>query len=117
MPVIPLRGITIFPNMVLHFDVGRDKSIKALEEAMISDQTIFLTTQMNPETDLPTEEDFYKVGTVSQIKQMLKLPGDVVRVLVDGICRGRIDSIIQDDPYFKCSIDEYYDLEKLEMTE
>ena len=74
LPMIPLRGLTVFPNMVLHFDIGREKSIKALEEAMMMDQMIFLSSQMEVEVDLPTGSDFYKVGTVSKIKQMLKLP-------------------------------------------
>ena len=106
LPLIPLRGLSVFPYMVLHFDVGREKSINALEEAMVNDQLIFLTTQKEAETDLPTIEDFYEVGTISKIKQMLKLPGDAVRVLVEGISRGRIKEIIQQEPYFKCEIEE-----------
>lgn len=76
MPVIPLRGISIFPTMVIHFDVGREKSVSALEYAMLSDQTVFLVTQKNSETDLPTPDDFYQFGTVARIKQMLRLPGN-----------------------------------------
>lgn len=106
LPLIPLRGLSVFPYMVLHFDVGRKKSINALEEAMVNDQMVFLTTQREAETDLPTIEDFYQVGTISKIKQMLKLPGDAVRVLVEGISRGRIVGIIQQEPYFKCEIEE-----------
>ena len=106
LPLIPLRGLSVFPYMVLHFDVGREKSINALEEAMINDQLIFLTTQKEAETDLPTTQDFYQVGTISKIKQMLKLPGDAVRVLVEGISRGRILKIIQEEPYFKCKVEE-----------
>ena len=116
MPVIPLRGITIFPNMVLHFDVGRDKSIKALEESMITDQMIFLTTQKNAETDLPTPDDYYWVGTVAHIKQMLKLPDDVVRVLVDGVCRASIKEIVHESPYLRCLVEEHYDSEEMEET-
>ena len=106
LPLIPLRGLSVFPYMVLHFDVGRKKSINALEEAMVNDQMVFLTTQREAETDLPTIEDFYQVGTISKIKQMLKLPGDAVRVLVEGISRGRIVGVIQQEPYFKCEIEE-----------
>ena len=83
MPVIPLRGISIFPTMVIHFDVGREKSVSALEYAMLSDQTVFLVTQKNSETDLPTPDDFYQFGTVARIKQMLRLPGNAIRVLVE----------------------------------
>ena len=90
LPMIPLRGLSVFPNMVLHFDIGREKSINALEKAMITDQHIFLASQKDDETDLPTPDDFYHIGYQSvKIKQMLKLPGDSIRVLVEGICRGR----------------------------
>src|SRR5665648_813904 len=88
LPMIPLRGLSIFPNMVLHFDIGREKSINALEKAMIMNQKVFLVTQKDENTDLPTISDFYHVGTIAKIKQMLKLPGDSIRVLVEGVCRG-----------------------------
>ena len=97
LPLIPLRGLTIFPNMVLHFDIGREKSINAMEKAMIADQYIFLVTQKDETTDLPTREDFYEIGTIARIKQMLKLPGDSIRVLVEGITRGQIDKMLIED--------------------
>ncbi|MGI6752036.1 MAG: endopeptidase La [Anaerovoracaceae bacterium] len=106
MPVIPLRGLSVFPNMVLHFDIGREKSITALEKAMMMNQTVFLTSQRDPETELPTRDDFYHVGTVAKIKQMLRLPGDTIRVLVEGIYRGEIEEFISEIPYFKCQIRE-----------
>ncbi|MGI6722611.1 MAG: endopeptidase La [Anaerovoracaceae bacterium] len=106
LPMIPLRGLTIFPNMVLHFDIGREKSINALEKAMIKNQHIFLATQKDENTDLPTINDFYHVGTVARIKQMLKLPGDSIRVLVEGIARGEIDEMLMEVPYFKCTVTE-----------
>ncbi|AOT69755.1 endopeptidase La [Geosporobacter ferrireducens] len=106
LPLIPLRGLSVFPYMVLHFDVGREKSINALEEAMVNDQMIFLTTQKEAETDIPTEEDFYKVGTISKIKQMLKLPGDAIRVLVEGISRAKITELTQEEPFFKARLEE-----------
>ncbi|WZL74128.1 endopeptidase La [Clostridiaceae bacterium 35-E11] len=115
LPLIPLRGLSVFPYMVLHFDVGRDKSINALEEAMINDQLIFLTTQKEADTDLPTVEDFYEVGTVSKIKQMLKLPGDAIRVLVEGIARGKIVEILQEEPYFECEVEEEMYEEEIEV--
>ncbi len=105
MPVIPLRGISIFPTMVIHFDVGREKSVSALEHAMLSDQTVFLVTQRNSETDLPTPSDFFPFGTVARIKQMLRLPGNAIRVLVEGVSRGRITEIIHEVPYFRARID------------
>lgn len=111
LPMIPLRGLTIFPNMVLHFDIGREKSINALEKAMIKNQYIFLVTQKDESTDLPTMKDFYHVGTVARIKQMLKLPGDSIRVLVEGETRGRIAEMIFEVPYFKCAVEEMEDKE------
>ncbi len=104
MPMIPLRGLSIFPYMVLHFDIGREKSISALEKAMMMNQTVFLSAQINAETDLPTREDFYRVGTIAKIKQMLRLPGDTIRVLVEGVSRGRIEEFIFEVPYFKCRV-------------
>jgi len=106
IPMIPLRGLTVFPSMVLHFDIGREKSISALEEAMITDQLIFLSAQVDPDTELPTFDDFFKVGTIAKIKQMLKLPGDAIRVLVEGVSRGVIEEIVFDMPYFRCRITE-----------
>ena len=111
MPLIPLRGLLVFPNMVLHFDVGRKRSIKALEEAMINDQLIFLTTQYEVDVDKPLVSDFYEIGTVCKIKQMLKLPGDAIRVLVEGVKRAKIEEIIQEEPYFKADIMVYDDVE------
>ncbi|MDR2486391.1 MAG: endopeptidase La [Clostridiales Family XIII bacterium] len=104
MPMIPLRGISIFPYMVLHFDIGREKSVSALEKAMVRDQTVFLAVQRDAETDLPTNEDFYRVGCVARIKQMLKLPGDSIRVLVEGVSRGMISEMIHEVPYFKALV-------------
>ncbi|HWR61251.1 MAG TPA: endopeptidase La [Clostridia bacterium] len=107
LPLLPLRGLSIFPYMVLHFDVGREKSIRALEEAMINDQLIFLVTQKDAHTDLPTTEDFHTVGTISKIKQLLKLPGDTIRVLVEGINRAEIKEIISEEAYFLVDVLEY----------
>ena len=104
LPVIPLRGLSIFPFMVLHFDIGREKSISALESAMMSNQLVFLSAQKDAETDLPTHEDFYHVGTIAKIKQMLKLPGDSIRVLVEGISRGVVEETVFEVPYFRCRI-------------
>ena len=104
LPMIPLRGLSVFPNMVLHFDIGREKSINALEKAMIMNHNIFLASQKDDNTDLPTPDDFYHVGTVGKIKQMLKLPGDSIRVLVEGVSRGTIEEVLFEVPYFKCRI-------------
>lgn len=112
LPMIPLRGLTIFPNMVLHFDIGREKSINALEKAMILNKHIFLVTQKDENTDLPTPEDFYHVGTVAKIKQMLKLPGDNIRVLVEGLYRGEIRDVLFEVPYFRCAVNTLPDLDE-----
>ncbi|NLK96579.1 MAG: endopeptidase La [Epulopiscium sp.] len=107
MPLVALRGLNVFPNMILHFDVARQKSIKALEEAMISDQSIFLVAQKEAETEEPESKDLYTVGTISSIKQILKLPTNTIRVLVEGNKRGRIVSFEQEDPYFLVNVEEY----------
>lgn len=109
LPLIPLRGLSIFPNMVIHFDVGRERSMKALEEAMLNEQTIFLSSQINPQIDIPTQEDFYKIGTICKVKQMLKLPKNAVRVLVEGISRAEIVEITSEDPFFRCDVIEHVD--------
>ncbi len=118
IPLIPLRGVSIFPYMVIHFDVGRDKSINALEEAMVNDSLIFLTTQKEAKVDMPTSDDFYDVGTVCKIKQMLKLPGETIRVLVEGINRAKIKQIIDEEPYFEAEIEEFiYESEEIKDKE
>lgn len=109
IPLIPLRGLSIFPYMVLHFDVGRKKSIKALEAAMAKDQRIFLTTQFDIDNDSPESTDFYKVGTICKIKQMLKLPGDAIRVLVEGIQRAEVSEIVEESPYFRVDVNVFED--------
>ena len=84
LPMVALRGMTIMPEMVVHFDVSREKSIAAIQEAMAGDQKIFLVAQRSIETDDPIQEDVYEVGTVGTIKQIMKLPKHIVRVLVSG---------------------------------
>jgi ATP-dependent Lon protease len=94
IPLLPIRGITIFPHMVLHFDVGRPKSILALEDAMVKNQLVFLVTQKDHKVENPTVNDIYRIGTISRIKQILKLPGDTIRVLVEGLNRAEIEEIV-----------------------
>jgi len=101
LPMLPLRGLTIFPYLVLHFDVGRARSIAALEEAMVNNQEIFLVTQKDIKIDEPKIDDIYEVGTISKIKQLLKLPGETIRVLVEGIERGRILEYTKEEPFFE----------------
>ena len=94
LPVLPLRGLTAFPNMIVHFDVGRMMSIRALEAAMKNGQTIFLTAQRELKTDTPTPSDLYQIGTICQIRQILRLPGDNIRVLVEGKTRALAHNFI-----------------------
>ncbi|MFA6940697.1 MAG: endopeptidase La [Clostridiaceae bacterium] len=111
LPMIPLRGLTIFPYMILHFDVGREKSIQALEEAMMNNQEIFLVAQKEAKTEKPTPDDIYEIGTLCSIKQILKLPGNTVRVLVEGNSRGKILNYIQEEPFFKIEAEVLQDKE------
>ena len=99
MPVLALRGLMVFPHMVLHFDVGRSKSVAALEEAMITDQKVFLVAQQDVEIEDPAVEDLCRIGTIVTIKQVMNLPGDSLRVLVEGEQRAELTSIIQEEPY------------------
>lgn len=117
LPYIPLRGLSVFPHMVLHFDVGRDKSVEALEAAMAEDSIIFLSSQKSAEIENPGVDDFYHIGTICRIKQMLKLPGDVVRVLVEGINRGKVVKFIEDnEDYLQVEVEDYADREDVEKT-
>lgn len=97
LPVIPLRGMTIMPDTIIHFDLNRDKSIQALESAMMGGGVLFLTTQKDPDVDMPRQEHLYSVGTIAQIKQITKLPNQVVRVLVEGKCRGILKEIKEEN--------------------
>ena len=97
LPLIALRGMTVLPDMVIHFDISRKKSIHAVEKAMEKDQKIFLATQVDPEVSDPEYEDLYHVGTLVKIKQLIKLPNSVVRVLVEGVKKGTLESVTQAD--------------------
>ena len=106
MPALALRGLTVFPNMLLHFDVGRESSIKALDEAMTSGQTIFLVAQRELAVENPQEGDLYAVGTISTVRQLLRLPGDNVRVMVEGVSRGRLRQVVETTPYLSAEVEE-----------
>ena len=90
LPVLALRGLCVFPNMLTHFDVERHKSVKAVEDAMKGNQKIFLVAQKDIQADEPVFDGLCALGTVVKIKQVLKMPGDLIRVLVEGLHRGRI---------------------------
>ena len=105
LPMVALRGMTIMPEMVVHFDVSREKSIAAIQEAMAGDQKIFLVAQRSIETDDPIQEDVYEVGTVGTIKQIMKLPKHIVRVLVSGETRGILKQLQQDTQYLQAEVE------------
>ena len=104
VPTLALRGITVFPGALFHFDVGRQKSIQALEQAMNGGQRIFLVTQRDISTDTPEQKDLYEMGTYCRVRQILKIPGDNIRVLVEGKQRARLDAIRQSDPYLSADL-------------
>lgn len=97
LPIIALRGITILPNMIVHFDVSRTKSVNALEKAMITDQKVFLVTQKDGEGDDPSFDDLYKMGTIAIVKQLIKLPNNIIRVLIEGKQRGELIKFTEED--------------------
>lgn len=105
-PCIPLRGVSIFPNTVIHFDIGREKSIRALEKAMTEDRMMFVSSQKDDNVLIPTFSDVYKTGSIVKVKQMLKINGDAVRVLVSGVCRAKIKQIVSEDTYMSCTVIE-----------
>ena len=106
LPMLPLRGLMVFPHMVLHFDVGRKKSIAALEQAMLGDQKIYLVAQRDVDVTDPGIDDIYHVGTIAAIKQVIKLPGDNIRVLVEGKSRAILRAVTQEEPYFIGALDK-----------
>lgn len=117
VPLLPLRGLLVFPTMVLHLDVGREKSVQALEKAMMNDHFIFLTTQKDTSIENPTEDDFFEMGTLTQVKQMLKLPNGTFRVLVEGLKRGKIEKFLRTDEYFEVRIQTYENEEVKDIEE
>ena len=105
LPVIALRGLTVFPGAVLHFDVGREKSVRALDRAMNTNQRVFLVTQNDITTDDPDFDALFPVGTVAKVKQVLRLPGESIRVLIQGETRGRVNTVIKLNPYLCARIE------------
>lgn len=105
LPLITLRGLVVFPQRLVHFDVGRKKSIQALNDAMDNhDQTVFLVAQTKAEEEDPGREALYTMGVIARIRQVLKLPGDNLRILVEGVCRARIVDILQEEPFYQAIV-------------
>lgn len=104
LPAIALRGTTILPGMIVHFDVSRERSVKAIEAAMLNDQKIFLVTQKDPEVETPEISDLYHVGTIAYIKQVVKLPKNLLRVLVEGTERAELLSFSQEAPFLESEV-------------
>ena len=107
MIMLPLRGVLVFPYMIIHLDVGREKSINALEQVMMQDRLIMLATQRDAQNDKPVPGDIYEAGTVAEVKQLLKLPGGTMRVLVEGLHRALITRYVKEDPYFEVEVQEF----------
>ena len=104
MPVIALRGLTVFPNVLIHFDVARDISIKALEASMKAGQPILLVGQKDIAVEEPGQEDLYTIGTIANVRQILRMPGDNIRVMVEGQARGMMLQLTQDEPYLMADV-------------
>ncbi|MFF5994485.1 endopeptidase La [Lysinibacillus sp. KU-BSD001] len=109
VPLLPLRGLLVFPSMVLHIDVGRERSVAALEHAMLNDSRIYLATQQDMRVESPEKNDLYDVGTVANVKQMLKLPNGTLRILVEGIVRAKMVNYQEGDQFTSADIELYED--------
>ena len=104
MPAVALRGMVILPGMVAHFDISRSKSIKAVEEAMMGEQKIFLVAQRDVEQEEPELEDLYRIGIIAEIKQVIKLQNNIVRILVEGGERAELSAFLEEPDYLLAEI-------------
>ncbi|HET7580406.1 MAG TPA: endopeptidase La [Bacillales bacterium] len=116
-PLLPLRGLLVYPSMLVHLDVGRDKSVKALEKVMVNDHKIFLSTQKEVAVEDPDEDDLYQTGTVAKVNQMLKLPNGTIRILVEGEKRAKITKFLETDPMFEVEITDLEEIRETDVEE
>ena len=106
LPVVALRNLTVLPKMLMHFDVSRKKSVAAVERAMVQDQRIYLVCQIDENTQDPDENDVYHMGTIGVIKQLLKMPDNIVRVLVEGVSRAELIEMTGTEPFLEAEVEE-----------
>ncbi|UUZ89479.1 endopeptidase La [Paenibacillus sp. P25] len=106
LPLLPLRGLLVYPSMVLHLDVGREKSVRALEKAMVDDSMILLCSQSEVNIEEPKTEDIYRIGTIAKVRQMLKLPNGTIRVLVEGVVRAEIAEFLVNEEFYEVNVKE-----------
>ncbi|MBW7476193.1 endopeptidase La [Paenibacillus oenotherae] len=106
LPLLPLRGLLVYPSMVLHLDVGREKSVRALDRAMLDDHMILLCSQSEVNIEEPTQEDIYRVGTIARVRQMLKLPNGTIRVLVEGVVRAEVMNYLPTEDFYEVTVKE-----------
>lgn len=115
MPVVALRGMNVLPGMMIHFDVGRKITVAAIEEALLSDQMVFIVAQKDDTVLLPVREDLYDVGTICIVKQLIRLPEEQMRVMVTGIERATLEEIVEEPNYIKASVEIHEDMQKTEI--
>lgn len=104
LPAVALRGTTILPKMIVHFDVSRERSIQAVTEAMVQEQMLFLVTQKDPRIETPGLDELYATGTVAKVKQLVKMPKNIVRVMVEGVSRGKLNCFYREEPYLEAEV-------------
>ena len=117
LPAVALRGMVILPGMMVHFDISRPRSIHAVEQAMMEDEKIFLVAQRDPDTDEPTQEELYNIGTIAHIKQVIKMQGGIIRVLVEGEERAELGEILDEEKYLKVQVIRFDPEEMEELSD
>lgn len=117
IPAVALRGMVILPGMMIHFDISRPRSIHAVEQSMMEDEKIFLVAQREPDTDEPTQEELYHIGTIAHIKQVIKMPGGVIRVLVEGEERAELGEVLDEEQFLKVQVIRFDSEEMEELSD